>query len=215
VIAILRYAFLKSLRDRSLMVFLAAPAVVNATVLLGTTLAHRLTYPLYIIWTWSPRQNAEIAGTMATLFAVLFAGMAAFWTFRPEISSRAISSFMMGTRPVSIAAALILFAAITGTGAWIADIGVITVLTGAVPRHLALLVLLELVLSFTAASVGALAVMISAQPAMIIWAFAGSVVFMPWLASDKKTPTAMAVAIVVSIVCTAMSAFLLERRCAT
>lgn len=214
MIAILRYAFLKSLRDRSLPVFFAAPAVVTTTVLLGTTLAHRLTYPLYWIREWSPTQNAELAATMATLLAVAFASMAAFWTFRPEVSSRAIGSFLMGTRPISIAAALILFAAITGMGAWLADIGVIAVLAGAVPRHLALLALLELILSFTAASVGALAVTISAQPAMIIWAFAGSTVFIPWLASDKKTVTAMAVAVVVSILCTAMSAFLLERRCA-
>jgi len=214
VIAILRYAFLKSVRDRSLPVFLAAPAVVSTTVLLGTTLAHRLTYPFYINWEWSPTQSAELSGTFATVFAIVFASMAAFWTFRPEISSRAIGSFVMGTRPISIAAALILFATIIGMGAWIADIGVIAVLTGAFPRHLALLALFELILSFTAASVGALAVMISAQPAMIIWAFAGSAVFMPWLASDKKTPTAMAIAIVVSILCTGMSAFLLERRCA-
>jgi len=215
VIAILRYAFLKSLRDQSLPVFLAAPTFVNTTVLLGTALAHRLANPISLNWGWwSATQNVELAGTLATVFAVVFASMAAFWTFRPEVSSRAIASFMMGTRPISIAAALILFATIIGIGAWLADIGVIAVLTGTVPRHFAQLALFELILSFTAASIGALAVMISAQPAMIIWAFAGSVVFMPWLASDKKTLTAMAVAIVVSILCTAMSAFLLERRCA-
>ena len=59
MIAILRYAILKSLRDRSLPIFAGTPAVMALAILLGTTLAdRRLVYPLYIHRGWSLAQNA-------------------------------------------------------------------------------------------------------------------------------------------------------------
>jgi len=84
MMAILRYAFLKSARDSSLAAFLIITIFTPAAVLAGSTLGKgHLHYPFYMNVLYTPQQSAELAGLLALGASVVFSNIAAFWTFRP------------------------------------------------------------------------------------------------------------------------------------
>ena len=216
MMAILRYAVLKSVRDRSLPIFAGTPSAMALAILLGTTAAgHHLVYPLYIYHDWPPAQNAAVASAITAAVAVFLTSMTAFWTFRPEVATRAIGAFLMGTRAAAVARALVIFAAVIGIASWLASVGVIVLLTSVFPSNFAAVLLAVVIFSILAAAIGALIVTINTQPSMMIWAYLGSMVFVAWLSNGRHVTGTMVSAVVLSIVCTIGCAFLLERRCAT
>lgn len=215
MMALLRYAFLKSMRDGSLPAFLFLPMLVPSGALAGVTLAKgQWHYPFYMNVQYTPVQNATLAATIVMALSVFLSGIPAFWTFRPEIETRSIGALLLAARPVTIALALILFAASIGLLGWMGAVALIGALTGALPSHLALMTLKVATGSLAASSAGALVVTISPQPFMVVGSYLGCLFLIPWLA-DSKGSVQLVVALVASIVCTALSAFLLERRCAT
>jgi hypothetical protein len=216
MIALLRYAYLKSVRDGSLIAFLLPATLVSLSGLTGVTLdaEHRLHYPFFMNVHFSPVQNATLAAQVALAVSVLFSVIPAFWTFRPEIASRSIGSFFLATRPLTVASALILFAAAVGVAGWFGAMAVIGALTTALPAQLALMALKVAAGCLAASAVGALIVSISPQPGMIIGSYVGCVVLVPWVEKSKSSLQLIA-AVVASIVCAALSAYLMERRCAS
>jgi hypothetical protein len=215
MIAVLHYAFLKSTRDRSLAVFALGPALVIAASLLGATVAQGLRYPLYLGGQMSAAQNAEMAALILTFFAMTFGSVAAFWVFRPEVATKTIGSFLMARRPLTVSVAQVTFAAAIAFSAWIAGIVTIAVLTSALPPAIGWFAAGVAVASIAAASIGALVVTISPQPAMMIWAFFACQALLPLLVNPAVRPKLLYVVPVVAIVFTATSAFLLERRWAS
>jgi hypothetical protein len=212
MIAVLHYALLKSIRDRSLAIFTLGPALVIAASLLGATLAKgELRYPLFMAQHLSPTQNAGTATIVVTIFAVSFAGFCAFWTFRSEVATKSIGSFVMARRPLSVASALVLYATAIAGGAWIIAVVVIAALTAAVPMAIAPFAAAVALVALASAAIGALLVTISPQPAMVIWAFIGCMPLVPFLITMARQRV-MLIALLVAILCTATSAFLLERR---
>lgn len=215
MIGLLHYALLKSLRDRSLAAFLGAPAlVVTASLLGGSLLRGQLRYPLTMSADLRPAQNTDLMAMIVTLIAISFTGMSAFWTFRNEVATKTIGSFMMARRPLSVALALVVFAAATGIAGWVAGMAAAGALTLALPANLASFALAFAIASLAAASLGALLVTISAQPATMAWAFLGSVPMLPGLLNASIRPQLLVIAPLVAMVCTGACAFLLERRCA-
>ncbi|HYS52826.1 MAG TPA: hypothetical protein VER58_03550 [Thermoanaerobaculia bacterium] len=216
MIALLRYAYLKSVRDGSLIAFLLPATLVSLSGLSGVTLSqgHRPHYPFFLNVQFSPVQNATLAAQIAIAVSVLFAVIPAFWTFRPEISSRSIGSFFFATRPLTVALALILFAAAVGLAGWIVSMAVIGVLTTALPTHMALMALKVAAGCLAASAIGALVVTISPQPGAIVISYVGCIALVPWIEKSKSSLQLIA-AVAASIVCAALSAYLLERRCAT
>jgi len=215
MIALLRYLYLKSARDSSLFAFLFVPALMPVAALSGVTLKHGLQYPFYMDALYTPVQNATLAATIAMGTSVLFASIASFWTLRAEITTRSIGSFLLAARPLTIALALILFAAAIGLAGWVGAVALTGALTTAVMPHLALITLKVVVALIAASAAGALVVTISPQPGMIIGSYVGCAVLIPLLAKSTKGSVQLLVAVVVAIVCTLLAAFLLERRCAT
>jgi len=214
MIALLRYLYLKSARDSSLIAFLLIPALVPVAALSGVTLKGHLQYPFYMDALYTPVQNATLATTIAMGTSVLFAGIASFWTLRAEIATRSVGSFLFAARPITIALALILFAATIGLAGWLCAVALTGALTTAVMPHLALITLKVVVALIAASAAGALVVTISPQPGMIIGSYLGLIVLHLLLATSKGW-VQLLVAVVVVIVCTLLAAFLLERRCAT
>jgi hypothetical protein len=214
VIAILRYAFLKSMRDGSLAAFLIMPIFMPAAALFGATIGKGMRYPLYMNVEYSPVQNATLVAEIATAIFMMFSALPAFWTLRSEIASRAIGSFFFAARPATAIAALILFAAGIGVTGWLGAMLMIAGLTSAFPPHLGIH-MLQVVLSCLAASAsGALVVTISSQPAMIVCSYLGCLFLIPWL--SKATSGGFAITtLILSAVCATLATFLLERRCAT
>ena len=213
--ALLRYAYLKSLRDHSLIAFIGTPALVPVAALLGVTLAKgQFRYPMYLEAGFSPFQNAVLAAQISTGMSVLFTVLAAFWTLRTEIATRSIGSFLFAVTPLKMALTLVLFAAAIGVAAFLGSIVTIGLLTAALPPALPMMALIVLAGCLAASALGTLMVTISPQPAMIIGSYLGCMVLIPWIAKSKSWLHLM-VALAVAIVCTALSSFLLERRCAT
>ena len=216
MIAVLHYALLKSLRDKSLPVFVLGPSLVIAASLLGATLAQGgLHYPLYMSRQMSAARNAEMSALVLTFFAMAFGTVAAFWTLRPEVVTKTIGSFLMARRPLTVALAQVTFAAAIAFSAWVVGIITIAALTSALPPAIGWFALGAAVASIGAASVGALVLTISPQPAMVIWAFLACTTMLPLLVHPAVRPTLLFVVPVVSILLTAVSAFLLERRWAS
>ena len=91
---------------------------------------------------------------------------------------------------------------------------VIGVLTTAIPAHLALMALKVAAGTLAAGAVGTLVVTISPNPGMIIGAYLACIASVVWVEKSKSSSQLIA-AVAVVIVCAALAAFLLERRCAT
>jgi hypothetical protein len=211
MIALLHYAFLKGMRDRSLPIFLLMMPAQVAAMLIGFSVIKRhLQYPLL---------GMEWGHGDVVIFSIILpsfvATLSAFWTFRSEVATRAIGSFVIASRPITVVVALIIFAAATATGGSIATTVTIAMLTAALPPEVASFASLGIIASLAGASLGALYVTISPQPAMLVWAFIAGLPLAPWILHPPSEPQLLMIASLLSIVCIGVSAFLLRRRCAT
>lgn len=213
--ALLHYNFLKGWRDRSIVAFLALPSLIPIAALVGGSLTKRLPlrYPLAMEPRFTAVQNAALIGEIASILCALFTVLPSFWTLRTEIASRSVSSFTMAARPLMVVAMLVGYAALIGYSAWLISMTFVGVLTTALPPHLALLGLKVGIAALLASSVGALAVTISPQPAMMIGAFNSAFVIVPLFAKSATT-TYLIAALLAALISIAIAAVLLERRCA-
>jgi len=215
VIALLHYAYLKSLRDSSLIAFIIVPMFAPVAALSGVTLARgHLHYPFYLNVQFSAVQNATLASQITLAICVFFAVIPAFWTFRPEIATRSIGAFFFGARPRTVTLALILFAFVIGLAGWIGAMAMIGALTSALPPHVAFMTLKVALGLLAASALGTLLVTISPQPGMIVGAYLGCVFLVAWIETSKSSLHLIA-AVPVAIVCAALAAFFMERRCAS
>src|SRR5258706_5707647 len=111
MIAILRYAYLKSLRDSSLIAFILVPMFFPVAALSGVTIAKgHPRYPMYMDALFTPVQNATLCAQIAIAMCIFFTVIPAFWTLRPEIATRSVASFLFAARPLTVTLSLILFA---------------------------------------------------------------------------------------------------------
>jgi len=213
--AMLRYAYLKGLRDSSVIAFLAIEMLIPVAALGGVTFGKgHFHYPLYLEAHFSPAQNATMAGQITTAICVFFTVITAFWTFRSEIATRSVGSFLFAMRPLTLALSLILFAAAIGVAGWIGGMAMIGILTTAFPPQIALMALKVVAGTLAASAFGTLVVSISPNPGMIIGAYVACVVLTVWVEKSKSSIQLIA-AVALAIICAAFAAFFLERRCAT
>lgn len=217
--ALLHYAVLKGMRDRLLPILLLVSPIFAAGTLIGESAARKqLHYPLTV-------GLDSLGFNPAGLYALTFSSIVAFWAFRSEVATKAINSFVMASRPIGIVTALVVYGVGIGVATWMGAIAAATALTTKLPSNLASFALEAFIASLFGASIGALAVTISAQPTMLVWAVCatvglplillfdyqrGDLVFE--LASRTRYLTSQ---VVVSILCLGIGTFLLERRCAT
>lgn len=213
MIAVLRYMVLKTWRDNSLVGLLLLPALAPASALLGVTLrSGRFRYPLFISPEQTPVQNATLAEIIAMIVCVLVATMAAFWTLRPELAGRSIASFLFGVRPIEIVGALIAFGSAIGIGSATVTTTEVWLLTTSVPEHLGTFLLTAITAVIGASAVGAMIVMISPNPVMVVCAYVGCVVLAALMKGVTSANQLLAVGALAAI-CTVAAAFFLERRC--
>jgi hypothetical protein len=215
VIAMLHYAWLKSRRDSSLFAFILIPALFPLAALGGATLAKgHWHYPFFLNPQYTPVQNATLCAQIAVALSVLFTVIPAFWTLRPEIATRSVTSFFFAARPMTVAASVIVFAfALSFTG-WIGAIAMIRILTGTLPPHVAFMTLKVAVGCLATSALGTLLVTISSQPALLVGAYMVCALLIPWIEGSKSSLHVMG-GVAAAIVCTALAGFILERRCAT
>lgn len=209
--ALLHYAYLKGMRDRSLPVFLLIPAAqffAMITAFSGTT--GHLRYPLKAL----NFDHGDLAA-MSILLPSVVATMSAFWTFRSELATGAIGSFVIASRPIVVIAALVVFAAATGTGGIFGAVGTIALLTAEFPARLVSMIGTGAMAALSGAALGALYVTISPQPQMLVWSFIAGIPFVPFIFDPANWHRLPPIGLLLAIICIAVSTFLLRRRCAT
>lgn len=213
--ALLHYNVLKGWRDRSLVAFMVIPALVPVAGLVGASFTPgvQLHYPLAMAPHFSAAQNAALIGELASIMCALFSVLPSFWTLRTEIASRSVSSFTMASRPFTVVIMLVIYGASIGYSAWLVSMTFIGILTTALPPHLAFLAFKVGIAALAASAVGALAVTISPEPAVMIGAFCSAFVIVP-LFARTVTPAHLIAAFGAALIAIAIAAVLLERRCA-
>ena len=204
---LLRYAFLKNLRDGTLATLLLAPVVMLVVPTLVIMIVDRST---------RFRIPAEASNMLTIMMGVLMAGLAGFLLYRTEIANHSIGSLMLATRPWMLALSSAIYGSAVGLGAAMATVGGMAA-TGAVlpPEPLEWLAR-ALALTVMAASVATTAVTLTRSMAAIGWMYAGMVFFIGSFAEAEMDVLLLVVlCLILSAISVAVSTVLLERRCAS
>jgi hypothetical protein len=216
MMAILRYAFLKNMRDGSLAAFIIGPVLMLVAPLLGVSMVEKrgFVYPLTMNPHWTGVKTAAEVVPITFSVVALFGALAGFWGFRGEIVTRSIGSFVLAVRPIRVQIAAALFGASAGLAGFFATSVLLFGLIGSIPPHPLRVVADATILCLCAASAGSLMVVIQSEPWAILLVFISGLFFIPWL---MKSPGMLpeAAGLMLAAVCVAVSAFFLERRCAT
>jgi hypothetical protein len=145
---------------------------------------------------------------------VIFASIASFWVFRPEVITHSVGSLALATRPLRLVAAPIVFGAGIAFCAWVGSVGLVALLTTATPQHLGLMTFRVAAACVGASAAGVMFLTISPQPGMIIASYLSCLVLVPVIEKSKPW-IQLSFPLVAIVVCTAIAAFLMERRCAS
>lgn len=209
--ALLHYAWLKGLRDRSLLAFGLLPAAQVAATLIVMPLVERtgLHYPLTSL-PWREVKQFPV------LMSVLVAIFTAFWTFRSEIQTKAVSSFVVGSSAITFTLALLILAIVTAIIAMSGGMLTAVLLMASVPDDLARVWTTGALFSIVGASIGLLCVTVSPQPMMLAGTW---ILVLPFLGMIMKaaTPTFPLAALCfgAAIATLFISTLLVRRRCST
>lgn len=210
MIALLHYAWLKGWRDRSIPVFALIPTVQFTFMVIGFSVATgHVSYPFT-----SPDWTGDFPG-VAILIPSVIGSLSAFWTFRAEVATRAVDSFVVASRPAAVTAALTVVGTVTAVSAWIAGLATIVLLTADLPAGFVSLLINGALGALAGASLGALYVAILPQPTMLIWAFVAGTPVAPLIFNPATRRYLVPVALAVTLVAMTSSTFLLRRRCAS
>lgn len=211
MIALLHYALLKGVRDRSLLTFAAIPAANISAVLIAMAVHQKqMVYPL----TGVTLDHVDLA-VFSILIPSFIATLSAFWTFRSEVATKAIASFVVATRPLVVVTALLITGVATAAVGTIGMLAAIFVLTARFPAEVLTLIVTASIASMVGAAMGTLYVNISAKPEMFVWALLAGIPVAPFIFNPKNQSMLPFVALAVTVVAISVSAFLLRRRCAT
>jgi hypothetical protein len=215
MIALLRYALLKGVREKYLVLILFGQSVMIGASLLGAGTISILKghganeFTLYHV---SAAQQATEIAWFAAAAASLTAGVAAFTLFRAEIENHSIGFFVLATRPIVIAATTALCGAVIGVGSFAVTILVTALLTASVTAQLGMIGALAIVLCLFGGALAMFLGAFSADFGMLIpfgiVSEAASVVLL-----NARSATMAAAALVISLILIAASSPLLERRC--
>jgi hypothetical protein len=216
MMAILRYAFLKNLRDGSLAAFILGPIIMLTAPLLGSAFFGEggPRFPAKMDMTMSAARNAAMLAPATLFITALFASLAGFWSLRSEIISKSMGTFVLAVRPVKIQIAAMLFGAGAAFAGYIGTALSLSALLNALPPNPVRLILDAAILCLFGAAAGFLAVILSAEPWAIVPLFVAGVAIIPSLAK-MRGPLPELTAIALIVICISISAFFLERRCAT
>lgn len=208
--ALLHYAWLKGMRDRSLPIFALMPVMQFAAMIIGfSAFRGHLSYPFA-----GPDWTGDFPG-IAIVLPSTISSICAFWIFRAEVATRAIDSFVVASRPLAVTGALVVIGFVTAVVGWLGGIATIVMLTGEIPGNLLSLVTNGTLSALAGASLGALYVTILPQPSMLVWALVAGLPLAPWIFDPASRSHLLPVALAVFFVATTSSTFLLRRRCAS
>lgn len=215
MIALLRYAILKSAREKFLFALLLAPSVILLSPLLAISAVSlakgQAAYPMSFDARISPAAAARMGGEIAMAMASLAAGAGGFWIFRREMANRSVSFFLLAARPQAVAFAATIYGFLAGMTASLIVMSGLAALTLHWPAS-GRAFLIAMVSSLATSAMGTLLVTISSEESMLLPVFGGSCVIAVSLMS-AKTPAALPAAVVAILLFAVSSSLLLRWRC--
>ena len=215
--ALLRYAFLKSSRDQSLLALTIAPAVMLTAPVLGIAVAQMLRgvgrYPVSVDMRTTPQATAGGMMGVAAVASIVIAAIAGFWLFRIEIGNHSIATMVMATRARAISAVATLHAAVIGSGGFLLSLAITALFTAHVPASAPRMLLLMVCATVAAGASGILMATISAETPMLVPAIAASVMI-AFFVLQAGAPRVIAGSAITSVLFVLTAAVLMERRCA-
>lgn len=215
--ALVRYAFLKSSRDTSLLSLTVAPTVMVVSLMLGIIgyqmLRGEARYPMTFDARTTPQATALALLQGSTFGAVVMAAIAGFWLFRTEIGNHSIGTMVIAIRARAISAVATLHGAIIGTSAFLLSLAMIVLFTAHVPAPAPRLVFMIGCTAVAAAAWGILLATISPESAMALPVIAGAMMML-FFAASASPEKLVAGSVTLTSLFVLTAAVLMERRCA-
>jgi hypothetical protein len=206
VIGLLRYAFLRGLRDSTLITLLVSPTVMVAA-------------PAVVVWLTG--RSIEMPPADATSALILFqaglmGSLASFMAFRTEIATRAIGSFVLAARSWLIPVAGTIYGWIVGTIASTMCAASMFATGWGVPADLRSVMVNVVAITLAAAALGTMGVMISSSYSTVGWVYAGLVAMIGLVqADDAASGIEILAVLLAALISIGVAAVIVERRCAT
>ena len=207
--AILRYLFVKSWRDRSLIAFsvFTAGSILIPRVAIALVEAFRGRHIVEEGWV---RDLVPVSAAASMIMAT----MAAFWVLRQEIGDRSIASIVLAARASVIAVAVTIYATLVGLASLLFALPIVGI---HMPRELGSFggFLGIAVCTFViAGSLGLAMATISPEPPMLVPAFALAALLVGTAFNVGKASTVAVGGVLVTAILLTISSRMMERRCA-
>lgn len=217
MIALLRYAILKTWREQLAIGLLLAPVVMLALPLLAMALNNlRLgqpAYPLSFDPRLGPGGTAAMIGEVVLLICGMVGGVASFRVFAREIAAKGLGFFYLALPPRTVATAAAVYGVLIGMGSWLVAMSVVSVLTASFPAEAGRQFLIALISSAVCSTLGSVMVRISTDATMLVPVYvAGAALGMTLL--ESGTPIAFALSIAAVLLMMVIAQILWRRRCA-
>ena len=215
--ALLRYAFMRGMRENFLLPLLFFPAASSATPLLAIGVYNLIkgqgTWPLSLARNLSAANSVQILTQSALIAAATMAGTGAFWVFRSEMTGRSIGLFALARRAGVVAATSTLFGTVAGVVAYGLNVAVLALLTGATAGRGGALTASVLLLSIFGSALGTLLVAVSQDLSMLIPVYAITTLAGVRLVDHPSVALSLTVIAAAAVVILA-APFFWRRRCA-
>jgi hypothetical protein len=206
--ALLRYAFLKSWRDRSLIAF----TLFTGTSLLCGRLAVALAEVIRGVQIgFAP--NDELV-TISVAGSTAMASLSGFWILRLEIRDRSVGSMLLATRPLLIAVTVMIYSGLIGLTSFLITVPALGLRVPSEVGTFGNLLLIAVCSFAVAGAFGFTTAAISPEPPMVIPTWIGSAFIFASLFHLTSAAPVFGAALAAGGMLILTTTFLLERRCA-
>lgn len=215
MIALLRYAVLRSSRESLLYALLFGPSAMLTSPILVTATYLFLTghgiYPMSMT-SLTPAANARLVGEIGRFLCSLSAGFAGFAIFRQEMANRSLGFFLLAVRPRAIILAATIYGVIAALAGLLLLVAGVAALTAAWPPYTPALLGTLICSAVVSGALGALIASISPDPTMLVATAVGSLA-VTMVLERWPTPPTMVLFLATGGILIAVSSTILRRRC--
>lgn len=215
MIALLRYAFLKSSRENLLSGLITGPLVALFVPVFGMA-AGRVVAQM-TGGMMPPRvSGASISSGLtgaAMVLAAISAATGGFWILRREVATREIGLFALATRFGTISLAATTYGALIASSVYLVSIGLVRIITGQFPPDIVAISIFTILTCIALSALGSALVALSPDANMMVPLYAltlGTLIF-----TDQAMKLYSAPLVVAAVLLLGTSAVLMRRRCAT
>lgn len=216
MIALLRYAFLRSSRESLLYSLLFGPGVMLVSPLLVIAcysfIRGQSAYPVSLDDSLTPEATARLVGEIGRMLGALSASFASFSIFRQELADRSLGFFLLAIRSRSVVLAATVYGVVAGLAGFLVLVAGVAALTAHWPPFTPALFASLIVSTVAAAALGAAIAAISPEQTMLVAAAVGSLVF-AMILGKWPVPFALLLILITGALLIEGASTILRRRC--